>query len=133
MSQQISFQKLDEKAVLPLRGSANAAALDLSSVEELVIPAHGFAKVRTGLAVAIPEGYYGRIAGRSGWAAKNGIDTLGGVVDSDYRGEILCVLANHSAEDFKINIGERIAQFIIEAIITPEPVFVECLPATEGG
>lgn len=133
MTQELHFKKLDDKAVLPFRGSATAAALDLSSIESLVIPSQGFARVHTGLAVAIPVGYYGRIAARSGWAAKNGIGTLGGVIDSDYRGELICILANHGPEDFEIKIGDRVAQFIIEAIITPEPVFVDELEETDRG
>lgn len=133
MIEKIQFKKLSDKAILPLRGSPEAAALDLSAVEAVTVPAQGFAPVRTGLAVAIPRGYYGRIAARSGWALKNGISTLGGVVDSDYRGELVCILANHSSEDFNVQEGDRVAQFIIEAIISPEPIFVDELSETERG
>ncbi len=133
MIEHIQFKKLNENAVLPSRGSVSAAALDLSSIEGIVVPAQGTALVHTGLAVAIPVGYYGRIAARSGWAAKNGIGTIGGVIDSDYRGELICILANHSSVDFEIKPGDRIAQFIIEAIITPEPIFVDELEDTERG
>ena len=129
----IHFKKLHEDAILPFRGSAQAAAVDLSSIESIVIPAHGYAAVHTGVAVAIPNGYYGRIAARSGWAAKHGIGTIGGVIDSDYRGELICLLANHGAEDFNIFTGDRIAQFIIESIITPTPVFVDELEETDRG
>lgn len=127
---QLKFKKLDEKAILPTRGSETAAALDFYAIEDLVIPAGKFASVRTGLAVEIPEGYYGRIAGRSGLAVKNGIDALGGVVDRDYRGELLCILSNLADKDFEIKVGDRIAQFLIESIITPEPVFVDELSST---
>lgn len=133
MTQQLHFKKLDPKAILPFRGSISAAALDLSSIEDIVIPSQSFAGVHTGLAVAVPEGYYGRIAARSGWAVKNGIGTLGGVVDADYRGELICILANHGAADFEIKSGDRIAQFVIESIITPEPIFVDELEETERG
>jgi dUTP pyrophosphatase len=130
---QISFKKLDERAMLPTRGTDQAAALDLYSIEDMIIPAQGFGSVHTGLAVAIPAGFYGRIAGRSGLAAKHGIDTLGGVIDRDYRGELICILANHSNSDFEVKAGDRVAQFVIEAIITPEPVFADELSETIRG
>ena len=79
-------------------------ALELSSV-----PARGKALIRTGLAFSIPEGSYGRIAPRSGLAAKNFIDVGAGVIDSDYRGEVRVLLFNHSTEDFKVTEGDRIA------------------------
>ncbi len=133
MISQLHFQKLSDSAVLPTRGSSEAAGLDLYASAAMVIPAQGFASVPTGLAVALPDGYYGRVAPRSGLAAKFGIDTLAGVVDADYRGEIICVMANHGSEDFEVKAGDRIAQFVIEAIITPEPIFVESLTDTARG
>lgn len=132
-TEKLNFKKLHEQAILPTRGSEQAAGLDLYSVENALIPAEGYATVRTGIAVAIPRGYYGRISPRSGLSAKHGIFTLAGVVDSDYRGELMCVLANHSVTDFEILAGDRIAQFVIESIILPEPIFVEELPDTERG
>ncbi len=133
MSDTIAFKRLDIDAVLPTRGSVHAAGLDLYAAQDAVLPAHGFATVHTGLAVAIPDGFYGRIAPRSGLAAKHGIDTLAGVIDSDYRGELLCVLSNHGTADFVITAGDRIAQFVIESIIYPSPVWVEDLPVSERG
>ncbi len=130
---QLFFKKLDEQATLPTRGSEFAAGLDLYASQPITIPARGFANVNTGVAVAVPLGFYGRIAPRSGLAVKFGIDTLAGVVDSDYRGEITCVLANHSDNDFVVNVGDRIAQFVIEAIILPTPEFTEELPQTARG
>lgn len=129
----IHFKKLNEQAILPTRGSLSAAGLDLYACSEVVVPARGYIGVPTGLATAIPEGYYGRIAPRSGLAAKFGIDTLAGVIDSDYRGELICVLANHSDLDFEVNAGDRIAQFVIEAIITPQPELVNELEETSRG
>lgn len=136
MINQIHFKKLSEKAVLPTRGSAEAAGLDLYASESGVIPAHGYTTLKTGIAVAVPVGHYARIAPRSGLSAKHGIFTLAGVVDSDYRGEVMCVLANHGSEDYEVAVGDRIAQLVIEVIITPEPVFVDELEETirgEGG
>lgn len=129
----LAFKKLDEQAILPTRGSQFAAGLDLYASRDVTIPARGFVGVSTGLATAIPLGYYGRIAPRSGIAAKFGINTLAGVIDSDYRGELICVLGNHSDQDFEIKTGDRIAQFVIESIISPQPEFVNELPETSRG
>lgn len=129
----IQFKKLQEQAILPTRGSSYAAGLDLYASSDVIVPARGYIGVPTGLATAIPEGFYGRIAPRSGLAAKFGIDTLAGVIDSDYRGELICVLANHSDIDFEVNVGDRIAQFVIEAIITPQPELVDDLEETSRG
>jgi dUTP pyrophosphatase len=85
------------------------------------------------LAAAIPKGFYGRVAPRSGLAVKHGLDVLAGVIDSDYRGEIICALINHGDEPLQIEEGTRIAQLVIEAIITPEPVWSEDLSETERG
>lgn len=125
MIEKLHFKKLHTDAVLPVRGSEFAAALDLSAIEDLVIPCGKVVGVKTGLAVEIPIGYYGRIAGRSGLAIKKGIDVLGGVVDCDYRGELVAILVNHGETNFEISKGDRIAQLILESIISPEPIFVD--------
>lgn len=133
MIDEIHFKKLSETAVLPTRGSEHAAALDMYASEAGTIPAHGYASIKTGVAVAVPHGYYARIAPRSGLSSKYGIFTLAGVVDSDYRGEVIVVLANHGNDDYEIAKGDRIAQMVIEAIILPTPVFVDELEDTERG
>src|SRR6185503_3427814 len=94
----IRFKQLDPRAVLPRRGSVLAAGLDICSIEDLEIQPKQRAMVLTGLAVAIPPGFYGRVAPRSGLAAKNGLDVLAGVIDSDYRGELCCLLYNTGDE-----------------------------------
>ena len=81
----------------------------------------------------IPIGYYGRVAPRSGLAFKNGIDTLAGVIDAGYRGEIAVIIINHGKEDFKIEKGNRIAQMIFEKIDQAEFEEVEELNITERG
>lgn len=133
MINQLQFKKLSENAVLPTRGSAEAAGLDLFASESGVVPANSYTTLKTGIAVAVPEGYYARIAPRSGLSAKHGVFTLAGVIDSDYRGEVMCVLANHGAQDYEIAAGDRIAQMVIESIILPTPVFVDELPRTQRG
>lgn len=133
MIDEIHFKKLVESAILPLRGSEQAAGLDMYASEGGVVPAHGFATLHTGVAVAVPYGYYARIASRSGLSVKNGIFTLAGVVDSDYRGEVMVALANQSDEDYHVAAGDRIAQMVIETIILPQPIFVDELEDTQRG
>lgn len=133
MIDSIKFQKLHEDAKLPTRGSAKSAGLDLYSIEEVTLAPGERTAVKTGLAVAIPEGFYGRIGPRSGLAVKHGVDTLAGIVDADYRGEILCAIINLGQETITLKKGERIAQLIIESIITPEPVWAENLDETTRG
>lgn len=88
---------------------------------------------RTGLAVAIPVGFYGRVAPRSGLAVKNGLDVLAGVIDSDYRGELCCALLNTGDETITLPSGSRLCQLIIEQIITPTPVWADELDETARG
>jgi dUTP pyrophosphatase len=133
MSNKIEFSRLDPGAKLPTRGSEHAAGLDLYSVEEIVLTPGDRAAVRTGLAAAIPHGYYGRVAPRSGMAVKSGLDVLAGVIDSDYRGEIKCALINLGSEEIRIEAGSRIAQLIVEAIIMPQPVWSDSLSDTPRG
>lgn len=133
MVERLEFMRLHENARLPTRGSRDSAGLDLYAIESLTIPAHMRAGVRTGLAVSIPRGFYGRVAPRSGLAIRHGLDVLAGVIDSDYRGEIICALINHGDEPLEITAGSRIAQLIIEAIVTPEPTWSEDLSQTERG
>lgn len=127
----LKFKKLHENALLPSRSSENSCGLDISSVESLILKTGERKAVRTGLSVEIPMGYYGRVAPRSGIALRYGIDTLAGVIDSDYRGEILCLLINLGEDEFTINVGERIAQLIIEKVAILKPKWDENLTKTE--
>ncbi len=131
--EQLRFKQLDPRAVLPGRGSALAAGLDVCSIEDLKIEPKQRVMARTGLAVAIPPGFYGRIAPRSGLAAKNGVDVLAGVIDSDYRGEVCCLLYNTGDEMIDLPAGSKICQLIVEQIITPEAMWVSELDETTRG
>lgn len=130
---QLCFKQLDARAVLPGRGSALAAGLDVCSIEDLKLEPKQRVMARTGLAVAIPPGFYGRIAPRSGLAAKNGLDVLAGVIDSDYRGEVCCLLYNTGDEVIDLPAGSKICQLIVEQIITPEATWVSELDETTRG
>lgn len=129
----LSFKRLDPRAVLPSRGSESAAGLDIYAIEDLTIAPGERCLARTGLSVAIPEGYYGRVAPRSGLATKNGLDTLAGVIDADYRGEIGCLLYNAGSELIHLPAGSKICQLIIEKIITPTPAWADEISDTERG
>jgi len=132
-SSPLSFKRLDPKAVLPTRGSSLAAGLDIYAIEDLTVPPGERCLARTGLAVAIPEGYYGRLAPRSGLATKKGLDVLSGVIDADYRGEIGCLLYNTSDEAIHLAAQSRICQLIIEKIATPTAVWADEISETKRG
>jgi dUTP pyrophosphatase len=129
----LRFKQLDPRAMLPKRGSVLAAGLDVCSIEDLRIGPHQRVMARTGLAVAIPRGFYGRVAPRSGLAAKNGLDVLAGVIDSDYRGEVCCLLYNTGEEMIELPAGSKICQLIVEQIITPESAWATDLDETARG
>jgi dUTP pyrophosphatase len=123
----LKFQKLHARAILPFRGSQEACGLDIFSIEDITLRSLDRAAIKTGFAVEIPHGFYGRIAPRSGLALKAGIDVLAGVIDSDYRGEIRCILINLGSEEVSIRAGDRIAQLIVESISVLSPVWTNNL------
>jgi len=127
------IKQLVPEAIIPARGSDGAAGYDISSVVDTVVPALGRTAVATGLAIRVPEGTYGRVAPRSGLAYKHGIDVLAGVIDEDYRGEVKVILYNTSERDYIIKKGDRIAQLILEKIVTPDVALVLELEDTERG
>lgn len=129
----ISVKKLRPDAIIPTRGSKDAAGLDLYSIDYITIPAGGRVLVPTGISISIPRNTYFRIAPRSGLAYKSGVDVLAGVIDSDYRGEIKVLLVNLSKELFSIAKGDRIAQGILELIQIPDVIEVESLDDTDRG
>ena len=123
---------LSPGAIAPTRATAGAAGYDLYANEAVVITDSEFTLVNTGVIVAIPPGYYGRIAPRSGLAAKHGIIIGGGVIDEDYRGE-LKVLMSCLQGLYDVSRGERIAQLVLEKITTPELEVVDSLDDTYRG
>lgn len=129
----LPIKRLTPKAILPTRGSPNAAGLDLYAMDALIIPARSRGLVKTGLSLAVPLNHYGRIAPRSGLALSSGIDVGAGVVDSDYRGELGVLLFNFGENDFVVSEGMRIAQLIIEKIEIPAVLEVEDLDETLRG
>ena len=120
----IAVKKLHKDAVLPTYGSEFSAGADLYALceEELTFAPGETKLVRTGLAMEIPVGYAGLIYARSGLASKRGLAPANkvGVVDADYRGEVMVALHNHSAIEQKITTGERIAQLVVAPFLKAE-------------
>jgi dUTP pyrophosphatase len=123
---------LTSAAKMPTSGSKEAAGYDLYSSEDAIIPPFGRLLISTGIAVAIPQKHYGRVAPRSGLAVHSGVNVLAGVVDSDYRGEVKVALHNTDpTETVFISTGDRIAQLIVTPIHKPVLEEVDNLEETE--
>lgn len=135
--QTVRVKKLHPNAKLPTYGSAFAAGADLyACLEEPVTIGPGETYwVSTGIALEVPVGCAGLVYARSSLGAKRGLAPANkvGVVDSDYRGEVRVVLFNHSPEPQTINPGERVAQFVITPVVTPQYVEAEELVDTDRG
>ncbi|XP_022378785.1 deoxyuridine 5'-triphosphate nucleotidohydrolase, mitochondrial isoform X2 [Enhydra lutris kenyoni] len=132
-SMRLRFVRLSEHATAPTKGSARAAGYDLYSAYDYMLPPMEKALVKTDIQVALPSGCYGRVAPRSGLAAKHFIDVGAGVIDEDYRGNVGVVLFNFGKEKFEVKKGDRIAQLICERIFYPEIEEVQVLDDTERG
>jgi dUTP pyrophosphatase len=136
----VNFKKLNDDAIKPTYGTEFAAGADLYACEggEVTIAAGETKLIHTGLSLEIPEGYAGLIYARSGIATKRGLAPANkvGVIDSDYRGEIMVSLHNHSTEAQTIADGERIAQLVITPFLKVEYTETDTLSDTvrgEGG
>ena len=128
----ISIRKVSPEAVLPTRAHPHDAGMDLYSLEDILLEPRQGKMSRTGIAVAVPEGYVGMVADRSS-LAKKGVKTAGGVIDAGYRGEVHIVLWNISSEVISLKRGERIAQLLILPIATPAVLEVESHDETARG
>lgn len=135
----IKIRKLNQNAVIPTHGSEYSAGYDLYACmdtnESLTIKPHQTVKIYTGVAVAIPEGYFGGIYARSGVASKRGLRPANcvGVIDSDYRGEIIVALHNDSEVEQLVVGGERIAQLVVMPFLPIDFVVVDELDETDRG
>ena len=129
----IQIKKLNSKAKLPEYAHLGDAGMDLFSVESVTIKPGEKVVCQTGIAMKIPDGYVGLIWDKSGIASKGGVKTMGGVIDSGYRGEVRVVLQNLSKEDYNIKEGDKIAQMLIQKVESPQIEEVEELDDTERG
>lgn len=114
MSMQLKIKKLDPESIIPKYAHVDDAGMDLFSLDEVVINRNQRVQIPTGIAMEIPEGFVGLIWDKSGLSHKCGLKTLGGVIDSGYRGEIKVGIINLGDEDYKIGKGDKIAQMIIQ-------------------
>ena len=128
----IQVKRMSDAAIVPRKGTVGSAGYDLYASAECVVPAKGKSIVKTDIAMAIPYGYYGRVAPRSSMAVKH-TDIGAGVIDSDYRGEIGVVLFNHAETDLVVKVHDRIAQLIIEKLGMGDLIEVSELDDTPRG
>lgn len=140
MTQPVSVKLLDPRAKMPSYGSADAAGADLYAVTDgsVTIAPGQTVLIHTGLALAIPQGFVGLVYARSGLATKQGLAPANkvGVIDADYRGELMVALHNHSGEMRTVECGDRIAQLVIAPYLTAQFTQQEELDDTvrgEGG
>ncbi len=111
----IKIKRLNENAILPEKQHDSDAGYDLHSIEEIILRPNKIYKIRTGIAIQIPNHYAGLVLPRSGLSSKYGISLINtpGLIDSGYRGELLIPLINHSSNEYTINKTERVAQLIL--------------------
>lgn len=114
----IKFKRLEEGAIIPKAQKPGDAGLDIYTLEDKTIYHCEQESFRTGIACAIPEGFVGVIKPRSGLALKHQIDTKAGVIDSNYRGELVIVLRNDGLRPYEFKKGERIAQLLVIPCLT---------------
>lgn len=142
---QLKIKRLTDTAVLPVKAHQSDAGFDICADEDVTINAGETVTVSTGLSIAIPEGYYGRLKGRSGLTAKTLLRVQEGTIDANYRGEIkvICDIKTKVldrvidgmiyAHNISLKRGERIAQLIIQPLPTVEVVEVDELDDTDRG
>jgi dUTP pyrophosphatase len=132
----LRVRRLDPAATLPARAHADDAGYDLCALEGVTIGPGERAKVRTGIAIALPEGHAGWVLPRSGLAARHGIALVNapGLIDAGYRGEVAVLMLNTDRESaFEVEPGMRIAQLVVAAVAAPEVVEVPDLDDTQRG
>ena len=133
----MKIKKLNERAIVPTYGTVFSAGADLYACEseQITIPAGEARLVHTGIAMEIPQGYVGLIYARSGLATKRGLAPANkvGVIDSDYRGEIMVALYNQSGVEQTVDMGERIAQIVFTRYDMADFEVVDELDSTERG
>lgn len=128
----LKVKRLNENAVLPTKNKGDAG-YDLYSLGEVVIAPNGTLLVDTGIALEIPSGYVGLVWPRSGMAVKYGLDTMAGVIDSSYRGELKVLLWNNSDSYMMFKAGTKIAQMVVVQHLDDEVVEVTELSNTSRG
>jgi dUTP pyrophosphatase len=131
----LKIKKIHEDALIPSKGSVNAAGYDLYAIESVDIRSTCRAKIRTGIAIELPEYTVGLIWPRSKLANTFGVQVLGGVIDCDYRGEIMISIMNSGHQTIEIRKGDKVCQLLIQTVLNHYDTFevVDELNNTERG
>lgn len=124
---------LDDGARLPSRAHPDDAGLDLYSREDVLIPAHGAAVFDTGVHMAIPHGYDGKVTSKSGLCVRNDIVSEAGEIDSNYRGSIRVKLRNHGDKPYLVHAGDKIAQIVVRPVSLAACRVVDALDDSDRG
>lgn len=130
---QIKVKKLDPRAILPKYALPNDAGMDLFVLQETTIKPGERIAIPTGIAIEMPSGYVSLIWDKSGLALKHGLTTLGGVIEYTYRGEYRIIMYNCGSESFTFKKGDKIAQLLIQPIVSAEIIEVEELSHSDRG
>lgn len=135
MTEQVPVLIVSAPELRPVYAQPGDAGCDLRASEATVVPARSRVLVKTGVSIALPDGYVGLVHPRSGLAAKHGITVLNtpGTIDAGYRGEIMVTLYNSTDEDFPVARLDRIAQLVIQEFVQAKFVEVERLPESHRG
>ena len=129
----VQIKRLRETAKIPAYAHADDAGMDLFAAEEITVAPRERVQVKTGIAVAVPEGCVGLIWDKSGISHKSGLKVMGGVIDAGYRGEILVGMVNLGEGAHTFNVGDKITQMLIQKVEHPELEVVEALDETKRG
>lgn len=134
----VKIFKLDPEAKIPTRNKSTDAGLDLYAAEDMFIPKGTTRRIKTGIAIEIPEGYVGKVSDRSGMAFK-GLIVGAGIIDTGYTGDCSVVLHNFNADStysfgvYTVKKGDKIAQILISKVETPQVEITEELWTSERG
>lgn len=131
----LAFRRIHPDAALPAYAHPGDAGMDVRSVADMVVPAHGRALVPTGLVMLLPPMYEAQVRPRSGLAFKHGVTVLNtpGTIDAGYRGEVGVILFNSGDEDFQVRKGDKVAQIVIAPVTRPEIVETDVVDETDRG
>ncbi|MES2213734.1 MAG: dUTP diphosphatase [Patescibacteria group bacterium] len=130
---EVQIKKINDEAIIPAFAKAGDAGMDVFCNETVTLMPGQIVRVKTGIAMHIPEGCAGLFWDKSGLSMNHGLKTLGGVIDSGYRGEVLVGMINLGTEAYTIEKGNKVAQMIIQKVEHPEIREVEILADSERG
>lgn len=135
MTESVPVLIVADSELMPTYAKPGDAGCDLRASEATVVPARGRVLVKTGVSIALPEGFVGLVHPRSGLAAKHGVTVLNtpGTIDAGYRGELMVTLYNTTDEDFEVARLDRIAQLVIQEFSVAQFIQVEKLPESDRG